>query len=212
MNRCRSGRAQLVVLARGPSPGRCKRRLAMGLGITAAAGVHDRLCSHTMAAVAGARLPTGAETVLAVQGMGQRAARRWARNRWPEAQPDLRIVEQGKGSLGVLMQRQLMRARREGASRVVLIGSDLPALESTDLGAAFRALEGSPVVLGPAGDGGYWLIGLTGRWPALFAGIAWGTRGVLRQTLAAAEAAGLRVTLLPERDDLDRPADLEHWR
>lgn len=212
MSRCRSGQTQLVVMARGPSPGRCKRRLAMGLGITAAAAVHDRLCNHTLAVVAGAQLPTGAETVLAVQGMGQRAARRWAWPRWAKAGPDLRIVEQGKGTLGVLMQRQLMRARREGAGRVVLIGSDLPTLESGDLGAAFQALEGSPLVLGPAGDGGYWLIGLAGRCPALFAGIAWGTNQVLRQTLAAAEAAGLRATLLAERGDLDRPVDLQHWR
>lgn len=212
MTRGRLGRDQLVVLARGPSPGRCKRRLGTGLGIRAAAAVHDRLCRHTLAAVAGARLPAGADTVLAVQGMGQRAARRWARARWPREGPDLRIVEQGKGSLGTLMQRQLMRARWEGANRVVLLGSDLPALESGDLAAAFLALERSPLVLGPARDGGYWLIGLAGRWPALFAGIAWGTSQVLGQTLAAAEAAGLSATLLTQRGDLDRPADLERWR
>jgi len=212
MSRGRSGRAQLVVLARGPSPGRCKRRLAAGLGSRAAAAVHDRLCAHTLAAVAGARLPAGAETVLAVQGLGARAARRWARGLGPLERPTLRIVGQGGGSLGLLMQRQLMRARREGAARVVLIGSDLPALESADLAEAFRALERAPLVLGPAADGGYWLIGLAGRWPALFAGITWGTSQVLGQTLAVAEAAGLPVSLLAERGDLDRPGDLAAWR
>ncbi len=124
----------------------------------------------------------------------------------------MRIVGQGGGSLGLLMQRQLMRARREGAGRVVLIGSDLPALESADLVEAFRALEQAPLVLGPAADGGYWLIGLAGRWPALFAGITWGTNQVLGQTLAVAEAAGLPVSLLAQRGDLDRPGDLAAWR
>ncbi|MCS5699824.1 TIGR04282 family arsenosugar biosynthesis glycosyltransferase [Cyanobium sp. FGCU-52] len=207
-----SGRAQLVVLARGPSPGRCKRRLAGGLGMRAAAAVHDRLCAHTLASVAGAPLPAGAEIVLAVQGLGLRAARRWALARWPQHRPRLRIVAQGAGSLGLLMQRQLMRARREGAARVVLIGSDLPSLESADLVEAFRALERAPLVLGPAADGGYWLIGLAGRWPALFAGIPWGSSQVLGQTLAVAEAAGLPVRLLAERGDLDRPGDLSAWR
>ena len=207
-----SGRAQLVVLARGPSPGRCKRRLATGLGTRAAAAVHQRLCLHTLTTVAATRLPASAETVLAVQGLGVGAARRWARGLWPQERPALRIVEQGGGSLGLLMQRQLMRARREGAARVVLIGSDLPALESADLVEAFRALERAPLVLGPAADGGYWLIGLAGRWPALFAGITWGTSQVLGQTLAVAEAAGLPVSLLAERGDLDRPGDLAAWR
>jgi len=226
MSRGRSGRAQLVVLVRGPSPGRCKRRLAAGLGSRAAAAVHDRLCAHTLAAVAGARLPAGAETVLAAQGLGVRAARRWARGLWPQERPALRIVGQGGGSLGLLMQRQLMRARREGAARVVLIGSDLPELAPTDLEDAFRALDhGAPVVLGPATDGGYWLIGLGSRQAAtpavrsglrLFAGasapIDWGGAAVLQQTLQAAAVEGLGVTLLSHHSDLDRPVDLARWR
>lgn len=203
-----------MVLARGPAPGRCKRRLAADLGIAAAAAIQERLCRHTLAAVALARLPTGTRRVLAVQGIGPGAARRWARSRWPtqEAGGELGIVAQGKGSLGLLLQRQVIRARREGAERVVLIGSDLPQLASADLREAFQALAHVPLVLGPAGDGGYWLIGLNGSWPRLFSGIAWGTAAVLEQTLAAAAAIGLEPALLARRDDLDRRCDLELWR
>jgi glycosyltransferase A (GT-A) superfamily protein (DUF2064 family) len=118
------------------------------------------------------------------------------------------------------MQRQLARARREGARQVVLVGSDLPHLSAADLLAAFVALEQGPLVLGPAADGGYWLIGLrlepgqgSAPGPAgLFSGIAWGTAQVLEQTRAAAARIGLPLELLAERADLDRPADLRPWR
>jgi glycosyltransferase A (GT-A) superfamily protein (DUF2064 family) len=114
------------------------------------------------------------------------------------------------------LQRQLLLARRQGARRVVLIGSDLPELAAADLAAAFNALARCDLVLGPAADGGYWLIGLAGSWPRLFAGgpraIAWGGNQVLAQTLAVADQLGLVVTLLPMRHDLDRPEDLRRWR
>lgn len=129
---------------------------------------------------------------------------------------------QGRGSLAVRLRRQLGQAWREGARAVVVVGSDLPGLEASDLLAAFEALEQVPLVLGPAHDGGYWLIGLAGaaaaRGPALrlLCGcdgpIAWGSERVLAQTLAAAAAADLPWRLLAQRGDLDRPDDLRAWR
>ena len=110
------------------------------------------------------------------------------------------------------MQRQFLVAQREGAESVVLIGADLPALESADLLQAFALLERQPLVLGPAADGGYWLIGQrTPFQAALMAGIPWGSDQVLASTLVLAEAAGLRVPLLRERGDLDRRQDLLPW-
>jgi len=199
-------------MGRWPAPGRCKSRLAVGLGTRRAAAIQRALGGHGMAEArrAAARRP-GLALALAVSGLGPRASRRWAAGLgadWVELQ--------GQGRLGWRLQRQLMLARRHGAQRVVLIGSDLPELEAADLGAAFDALAGCDVVLGPAADGGYWLIGLAGSWPRLFAGgpraIAWGGDQVLAQTLAVADQLGLVVTLLPMRQDLDRPGDLRRWR
>ncbi|MFM7675121.1 MAG: TIGR04282 family arsenosugar biosynthesis glycosyltransferase [Synechococcus sp.] len=206
---------QLVVLARWPAPGRCKGRLARGIGAGAAARVQARLTAHTLAAVCAARQRLPFELVLAVSPLGPRAAGRWARQLGLP-----RVVPQGPGDLGTRMQRQLVRARREGARQVVLVGSDLPQLAAADLLAAFAALEQWPLALGPAADGGYWLIGLRlepGAGPALgpaplFSGIAWGTDQVLEQTRAAAGRWGLPLALLAERADLDRPADLRPWR
>jgi glycosyltransferase A (GT-A) superfamily protein (DUF2064 family) len=115
------------------------------------------------------------------------------------------------------MQRQINRAIREGARSVVLIGSDLPQLEHADLAAGFARLgaaagDGCDLVLGPADDGGYWLIGLHQAQPSLLAGIPWGSDQVMGRTLERAEGLGLDVGLLAIRRDLDWPRDLLPWR
>ena len=98
---------------------------------------------------------------LAASGLGPRAASRWGHRLGIG-----RVVTQGHGSLGLRMQRQMLRGCREGAPAVVVIGSDLPELTGEDLVGAFRALEHASLVLGPAGDGGYWLIGRRGPTPS----------------------------------------------
>ena len=194
---------QLIVMARWPAPGRCKRRLASSLGAAAAARIQARLTDHTLAV--GRQL--GIELVLAVDGLAPRAARRLG-----DQLGVGRIVLQGGGGLGVRMQRQFQRAATERARRVVLIGSDLPQLERADLASAFAALDHQQAVLGPACDGGYWLIGLRRPEPTLMEGIAWGSQQVLEQTLAALARRGLEPAMLPWRRDLDRGEDLGPWR
>lgn len=203
----RSVASQLVVLARWPAPGRCKRRLASSLGAEAAARIQARLTGHTLAVARQLARQLGIELVLAVDGLAPRAARRLGGQLGVG-----RIVLQGGGGLGVRMQRQFQRAATERARRVVLIGSDLPQLERADLASAFAALDHQQAVLGPACDGGYWLIGLRRPEPALMEGIAWGSEQVLEQTLAALARRGLEPALLPWRRDLDRGEDLGPWR
>jgi rSAM/selenodomain-associated transferase 1 len=209
---------RLVVMSRWPAPLRCKRRLAAGLGAERAAAVQARLTSHCLRTgrravrLRQARRPGERwQVVLAVGGAGCRCAERWGRMLGAD-----RVMLQGSGSLGLRMQRQMVRGRRAGAAALVMIGSDLPALTPADLLAAFDALERGEVVLGPARDGGYWLVALGQPCAALFAGaggpIGWGGDRVLERTLAAAGRAGRQVVLLGEQGDLDRPADLEPWR
>jgi rSAM/selenodomain-associated transferase 1 len=198
------------MLARWPAPGRCKSRLVPGVGRARAAAIQARLTQHGLAAAAEARRAlagSGLQVVLAASGLGPRAAARWGRLLGVD-----RVVAQGSGSLGLRLQRQLLRGCREGAAAVVLIGSDLPALAAEDLVEAFQVLEHRALVLGPAGDGGYWLIGRRRATPQLFTGIDWGSDRVLAQTLDLAGQAGLEAALLAERHDLDRPADLDPWR
>lgn len=214
----RPSRRQVVLLTRWPAPARCKRRLAVAIGAERAARVQWRLLHHGLAAARDAarlarRQGEPIEVVLAVSGLGPRARRRWA-----ATLPVDRCVGQGEGSLGVRLRRQVERARREAVGAVLLIGSDLPRISAADLLAAFAALRRAPLVVGPAADGGYWLLGLTPRLraPRLFAGaegpIPWGGDAVLGRTLAAAVAEGLTPALLAEGQDLDTPADLAAWR
>ena len=215
----RIARLQVVVLARWPAPGRCKSRLAAGIGCQRAATVQARLTRHVLAVVresllqlAGGLLNApGAQLVLAVDGLGSRAAQRWGRVLGVD-----RVVLQGSGGLGSRLQRQLLRAHREGSGRIVLLGSDLPSLEPGHLRDAYQALEAAPWVLGPAQDGGYWLIGTRQPRPSPFVGpgapMVWGTDSVLRSTLRLASTHGIPVSLLALQADLDLPSDLLRWR
>ena len=202
---------QLVVLARWPAAGRCKRRLAITAGAAAAARVQQRLTAHTLATARLAAEQAQADLLLAADGLGPRALGRWGRALAADA-----AVLQGRGSLGRRMQGQLQRSFERGAQQVVLIGTDLPGLEVGDLTAAFAHLQQHPLVLGPAVDGGYWLIGLTRRGferagAALMAGMPWGSSSVLEATLEAAAARRLEPALLRQQHDLDRHADLAPW-
>jgi rSAM/selenodomain-associated transferase 1 len=200
-------RRRLVVLTRWPAARRCKRRLAADLGAASASRIQAALGTHVLAAARQARQQLGYELVLASSGIGATATRRWA----GQLSCDLGLV-QGQGGLGVRLQRQLQRSWRAGANRVVLIGGDLPELESGDLLHAFHALEQTPLVLGPAVDGGYWLIGLRRNCPPLFCGIPWGGDQVLARTLAEAARQGLDWQYLRRQCDLDRAPDLARWR
>ena len=208
-------RRQLVVLARWPAPGRCKQRLAASCGSSqAAAAVQRHLTAHTMRV---ATTLQGIGLTLAVAGIGPRARRRWGRPWREQAGGDrLRLSGQCGGNLACRMQAQFRESFRRGAEQVVLIGTDLPGLETEDLEQAFALLSQHPLVLGPARDGGYWLIGLTragyrSALPRLMSGIPWGSSQVLGLTLAQAAALNLNVGLLRTQSDLDNAADLAPW-
>ncbi len=207
---------QLVVLARWPAPGRCKRRLAASCGSASqAAAMQRRLSWHTLRTSAAAAKRCDAALVLAATGLGPRALQRWGQQLHHDA-PPLDLQLQGGGNLGCRMQRQLRRGFARGSQQVVLIGSDLPDLQSSDLMQAFAQLEQQPLVLGPASDGGYWLIGLTRNGfercgPALMSGIPWSSNQVLTTTVQRADALALPVALLREQNDLDQQSALEPW-
>ena len=124
----------------------------------------------------------------------------WLRRSWT-------LSPQGSGDLGERLTRAFAESFAEGVKRVVIIGSDCPWLSDGDIEEAWHALETHDLVLGPAHDGGYWLIGLREPKPELFNGISWSTRTVLEQTLEHARAGGLRFRLLRELRDVDTLGD-----
>jgi rSAM/selenodomain-associated transferase 1 len=194
-------RSRVVVFLRAPRAGSVKTRLAAALGEDAALDVYRDLLAATFAALAD---QAGVELRHTPDDAG------------PEIAPMLRAgwaaAPQGGGGLSERLARAVDDAFRSGAGRVLVIGSDCPYLTGGDIGEALDALEESDLVLGPALDGGYWLIGLRRPAPYLFRGVPWSTPDVLAATRRHAEAAGLHVALLRALADIDTPEDWKRWR
>ena len=124
---------------------------------------------------------------------------------------ELDLVPQGGGDLGERMNRAAEDAFREGAREVVLVGTDCPEMSRRVLEDAFRHLRSKTIAVGPAADGGYYLIGMTRPLPGLFEAVAWGTHRVLEQTIERARGLDLDVALLETLHDIDRPEDYPLW-
>jgi rSAM/selenodomain-associated transferase 1 len=193
----------LVVLTKAPIRGCVKTRLAAAIGPDAALRVHQRLVAHTLHEVerACAALAPIDVVVRVTPDAAAASARTWV-------PPAIRIATQGDGDLGARMERAMEAAFAAGAGRVVLIGTDCPGLLGAHIVEAFAALERADVVVGPARDGGYWLIGARAPTSALFRDVPWSTPEVVALTLARALEAGRSVALLGVLDDLDTAEDL----
>lgn len=205
------GRAALVIFARHPHRGRVKSRLVPPLTPDQALALH--VASLQSTAALAASLSPQVELRLYLTSNSLDAARRTTRKlRLPRR---LRARVQGGGDLGARLARAFNKLGAEGYDRVVVIGSDSPTLPRRRLQSAFAALDRAEAVLGPARDGGYYLIGLRlprRRLSRLFRGIAWGTPRAFRQTQARLQAGRRRLHLLPPGDDVDTAADLSRLR
>ena len=122
------------------------------------------------------------------------------------------IMEQQGEDLGQRMANCFAFLLARGHDRVVIIGSDTPSLPPEHIQEAFELIQGRDVVLGPARDGGYYLIGARCVIPEILKGISWGTNQVLRETLVILKILGLPRVLLPECLDVDTVEDLEALR
>ncbi|MFV1958606.1 MAG: TIGR04283 family arsenosugar biosynthesis glycosyltransferase [Planctomycetota bacterium] len=196
------GRERLVVFTREPVPGATKTRLIPLLGPEGAASLHRELLHGILDAARVLARRRGTEVEIRTTGTADGAPGR--RGSFPRR-------DQGEGDLGARMRRAVLDALAEGRRRVVLVGSDCPGLTPGRLVEAFEALGESDVVLGPAADGGYTLIGVRADHPPLFGDLPWGEDGVLEGTRRAAAREGLLVHLLPTLPDIDRPEDVRAW-
>ena len=199
------GLSRLIVFARFPEPGESKTRLIPALGAAGAAELHRQMVEHTLhwAKELRDRLPLSIE--IRYTGRPLEPFRRWLG-------PTFLYSEQGEGDLGQRMLRSLQDAFRMKVKKVLLVGTDVPDFSANLAEGALILLNSSDLVLGPADDGGYYLIGLRRVIPQLFQEIPWGTEEVLRKTRQIAQAARLSYSLLPSLPDVDRPEDLPVWR
>jgi len=185
---------RLVLFTRYPEAGKAKTRLIPALGDAGAAAVHKQLAERTVSVMRESGLPIEIRFTGAPQAKFEK---------WLGA--DLAYVEQGDGDLGD-------RLRDESKDTpVIFVGADCPDLQPSLLQQAAAALKGNDVVIGPAEDGGYWLIGLAAPHDWLFSDMEWGTDAVLPETLKRLDARGITPALLETLADCDRPEDLGRW-
>ncbi|MEP0811487.1 TIGR04282 family arsenosugar biosynthesis glycosyltransferase [Trichocoleus sp. ST-U2] len=191
----------LIVFTRYPEPGKAKTRLIPVLGEDGASNLHRQMTEHTLSQVRELQSDRATRVEVYFTGGDQQLMEDWLG-------ADIIYQPQGEGDLGQRMKSAFQTAFAAGIEGVAIVGTDCPGLDAKIMAQAFEQLNGHDLVLGPAMDGGYYLIGLRRMIPELFEGINWGTSEVREKTVAIAISLGLAVAYLPPLFDVDRPEDL----
>ncbi len=195
---------RLIVFTRYPEPGSSKTRLIPALGREGAAILHRQMAEHMLHQIRELQRTYPVQVEVQFTGGDRYQMQSWLGN-------DLDYAPQAEGDLGDRMAQALQTAFTSGSRRVVVIGTDCPDLDALLLKQAFDQLYQHDIVLGPATDGGYYLIGMNCLIPQLFKGITWSTSEVLSQTVAIAQSLHLAIAYLPTLSDVDYPEDLVIW-
>ncbi len=204
-----SKRQQLIVFAKFPRAGEVKTRLVPPLTFQSAAELYRALLRSTFERVRSIR---DVHLVVASAVDTDVPLLRRLLEEFGSAS-DVEVRPQRGSDLGERMSNAIDESLREGAASVCLIGSDHPLLAPTHIVEAFAALEAHDVVIGPAEDGGYYLIGMRASHAELFRNMPYSTADLFRQTLSAAHRSALRVATLPEAFDVDDGEALRRlWR
>ena len=194
----------LIIFTRYPEPGKTKTRLIPVLGTVGAANLQREMTEYTIFKVQELQKAAAISVEVRFGGGDLQLMEDWLGL-------DLVYQSQGEGDLGLRMARSLFDAFQSGAESVIIIGTDCPGVNAQILGTAFENLHTFDLVLGPAIDGGYYLIGLRQPIPELFVNIDWGTDQVWQNTVDIAQKLNLsHLNLLPLAD-VDRPEDLPIW-
>ena len=180
---------RVILFTRYPIPGKTKTRLIPALGPEGSCDLH-RHTGSSPAPVCLSPYTASAGVSLEIRFEGGTCS---VMEQWLGV--GLSYVPQGEGDLGLRLERAFDEAFNQGDERVVLIGSDCPALTGRIVDEALAGLNEKDLVLGPAQDGGYYLIGLRQPAPGLFQTMPWGTDQVLTETRQAAERLGLKILL-----------------
>ncbi|UCD79597.1 MAG: TIGR04282 family arsenosugar biosynthesis glycosyltransferase, partial [Desulfobacterales bacterium] len=202
-------RERLIIFTRYPEPGTTKTRMIPELGAAGAADLQRRMTEHIVSRVVKLIGLRNMPVEIRFEGGDEQLMEAWLGRGFS-------YCPQGQGDIGLRMGRALEDAFEKGFEIAVIIGSDIPDITTDIMLHAFEMLKHIDLVLGPAGDGGYYLIGVHRKtfrhWnPQLFNDISWGTESVLPQTLTIAERLGLNYSLIDMLNDVDRPEDLSVW-
>ena len=186
----------LIIFIKNPSEGKVKTRLAATLGNKVTLGIYKKLLAHTNA-VAG--------KVLAEKHIFY-SSHIDANDEWNEAE-FVKDLQTGN-DLGERMRNAFVGLFNNRYGQVAIIGSDCPDITVDLIEQAFKELDRSDIVIGPATDGGYYLLAIKKLYPELFENITWSTNHVLKQTLAICKSINKSFHLLPVLSDVDVEEDI----
>ncbi len=198
-----SGSRALLVFAKTPKPGKVKTRLLAAVSAEVAAALHEACIADTLRLV---RKMRGCDVIVFAAG-GTGYFRELVKKQKRGAR--MRVLPQRGAELGVRMENAFRKCFAMGYREVVVIGTDTPWMGAERVRKAFAGLKANDVVIGPAEDGGYYLLAMRKFVPEVFRGIPWSTERVLELTLKVVERGKLRGKLLRRDFDLDRPEDLK---
>jgi rSAM/selenodomain-associated transferase 1 len=203
MNKLSAACDRLILFTRYPKPGKAKTRLISVLGQDGSADLHRQLTEHMVEQVRQLQICYPVEVTVQFTGGNREQMQAWLGS-------DLEYQLQEGADLGDRMAHAFKQAFQT-SDAVIVIGTDCPELTGQLLQQAFQMLRQHDLVLGPALDGGYYLIGLRWLVPELFQEIDWSTATVLQRTVEIAELLGLNIARLPLLSDIDLPEDLPIW-
>lgn len=218
MSSCSRPSRVVIIFTKYPTPGYAKTRLIPAVGAQRAAEISgmlsERIVNTVRRLISSHGLPSTVSRIFfAAKGNDEdeiQQMRTWLG--YPKesfADREL-MVRQASGDLGNRLTAAFAACFEEGASKVVVVGSDIPEIDATILSEAFTRLDDSDIVIGPSEDGGYYLLGMKECHVVLFQGIAWSTETVCEQTTELAKQAGLSIHMLSKLRDIDIPEDLPY--
>lgn len=193
----------LLIFVKYPEPGKVKTRLAAAIGAELAAQLYQEFIRQTFALARQCR--AAAHFITFTPAEKERDFKMLFPGPWHW------FPQENSPDLGIRLQHAIQHVQQQGHSHVITIGTDSPSLPAEYLDQAADALLHHDLVLGPASDGGYYLIGLKSTPPELFTGIAWSTEHVFNQTLQRAQELRLSTQLLPVWYDVDDLATLRRF-
>ncbi len=191
----------LIIFFKYPERSKVKTRLARSVGEEHALGLYKAFLRDIFETAGNIK----ADTVAAVHGKSDKADIEYVK--------DCKYISQSGKDLGERMYNAMADTFKMGYSRSILIGVDFPDLTADIINNAFEILNSNSAVIGPARDGGYYLIGFIKEAfvRKFFAGISWSTTGVLNTTLKRISDSGIRCSIIQEWEDIDDYDDLKRY-
>ena len=194
----------ILIFTRFPVPGQAKTRLVPSLGKQGAAELQRSMTEHTLAEAMVLKQSTSVDIEIFYEGGARMEMEEWLGT-------SLSFRTQHHGDLGIKILDALNQGFEKGYHNIIVIGTDCPALSSSVISEGFKALTASDVVIGPASDGGFYLLGVKKPpAPSLFEMVSWGEDTVCASVCNNAASLHLSVYCLQQLSDIDRPEDLIH--